>query len=418
MINTIKNSIIIILVAVVLYVALLVVAFIPNSETMVVNAEGAMNLFKQQPTYPVVFSVNETDIVADNFSDTVMIMATIKEDAKNLFEQALSPFGRTHYWDGYLVWLRPLLGIMSYSAIRYLNVILLVCLLILSSVLIKKRLNFGASLAYILSVCFCYITAIPSSLHYIQVFFIMMLAISFVCLFQNKLTSKNSLPPFFCYVFLIVGSITCYFDILSTPLITLGFPLVVCVLMLNKNSETSFFNVLKFVVIMSVFWVVGYAVTWGFKWILAAIFLDTDIFEYVREKFLRYGSESEQHPESFNEGFLFEVIKINFNLYFNSIALTIYGVVSCVAVFLALFFRKTKKQIISGLPIIVVSLYSFMWYFVGSSHSHIHSFFTFRTFSVFAFAFLAFLMFCVDGGKFKNALNNSKIANIINKTLE
>ncbi len=418
MLSTIKTSIIIILIAVVLYTALLVMTFIPNNETMIKNAEGAMNLFEQQPTYPVVFSVNGTDIVADNFSDSVMIMATIKEEGKNLFEQALSPFGRTHYWDGYLVWLRPLLSVMSYSAIRYLNEILLVCLLVLSSILIKRRLNFGVSLAYILSVCFCYITTIPSSLHYIQVFFIMMLAISFVCLFQNKLSSTNSLPPFFCYTFLIIGSITCYFDILSTPLITIGFPLVVCVLMLNKHIETSFFNILKFVVVMSFFWVAGYAITWGFKWILAAVFLDTDIFDYIREKFLRYGSESEQYPASLNEGFLYEVIKINFNLYFNSIALTIYSVVSSIAILLALIFRKSKKQIITASPVVVVSLYSFMWYFVGSSHSHIHSFFTFRTLSVFAFGLLSFLMFCVNTDKLNNTLNNLKIVQKIKKILE
>ncbi len=416
MAKTILKSIAVVVALCVLYTLLLTIVFIPSNESVAKYAELAMQRFSEQPVYPIGYTINETDILVDNFSESLMIMATIKDDGKNPFEAGLSPSERLHYWDGYLVLLRPALSVMSYSSFKYLNAILMLCLFVVSMALLKKHLNALVAFSFAVAVSMCYMSVVAMSMHYFQVFVIMFLAVIFVLTYHNKLKTGKVLSPFFCYVFLIIGSLTSFFDILSTPIITIGFPLAVAVMLLCQTKQHSFSNIALFVVVMSAFWGFGYAATWAVKWIIAGIAFGGDVFSYVTDKFLFYGAQNEKYPTSYEQSYIYDVLKNNAVLYFNQTAVAFYSIVSAVFLGLSLVFRKTKKQLVSQLPLIFIALYPFVWYFIGDNHSNIHSFFTFRTMSVFGFAFLSFLAFCVDYEKLKQCFFDNKIIQYLKKT--
>lgn len=138
---------------------------------------------------------------------------TVNGDIEESFE-----YGR--YWHGYLILLRILLCIFNITEIRILFILLFLVLGTTLLLLINKKINIWVMLVFLtafISVEYLYIGV---SLQGSSIFFITMLASIILIYRYNKIRD-------FSLLFLIIGSLTSFFDFLTVPLLTLGIPFTI-----------------------------------------------------------------------------------------------------------------------------------------------------------------------------------------------
>lgn len=138
---------------------------------------------------------------------------TVKGNIEESFEYA-------RYWHGYLIPLRILLCIFNITEIRILFILLFLVLATTLLMLINKKTNIWVMLVFLtafISVEYLYIGV---SLQGSSIFFITMLA-SIILIYRYKKIKD------FPLLFLIVGSLTSFFDFLTVPLLTLGIPFTI-----------------------------------------------------------------------------------------------------------------------------------------------------------------------------------------------
>lgn len=138
---------------------------------------------------------------------------TVKGNIEESFEYA-------RYWHGYLIPLRILLCIFNITEIRILFILLFLVLATTLLMLINKKTNIWVMLVFLtafISVEYLYIGV---SLQGSSIFFITMLTSIILIYRYNKIKD-------FLLLFLIVGSLTSFFDFLTVPLLTLGIPFTI-----------------------------------------------------------------------------------------------------------------------------------------------------------------------------------------------
>ena len=138
---------------------------------------------------------------------------TVNGDIEESFE-----YGR--YWHGYLILLRILLCIFNITEIRILFILLFLVLGTTLLLLINKKINIWVMLVFLtafISVEYLYIGV---SLQGSSIFFITMLASIILIYRYDKIRD-------FSLLFLIIGSLTSFFDFLTVPLLTLGIPFTI-----------------------------------------------------------------------------------------------------------------------------------------------------------------------------------------------
>ena len=181
--------------------------------------------------------------------------------------------------------------------------------------------------------------------------------------------------------FLAAGMLTSYFDFLTYPLVTLGFPLCVYLYLNRESGKRELMHIAAY----SAEWGIGYMGFWAMKWILTDILTGSStISDGLRTILERTQTAGEA---SRTAGFA-EVIKMNGSVYGNrAFGLLILGI------FIWLAGRSYKRRktvcrdsIIHAGIILLVALYPFVWFFCTQNHSQEHWIFTCKIFSVTVFA--------------------------------
>lgn len=138
---------------------------------------------------------------------------TVKGNIEESFEYA-------RYWHGYLIPLRILLCIFNITEIRILFILLFLVLGTTLLMLINKKTNIWVMLVFLMAFISVEYLYIGVSLQGSSIFFITMLASIILIYRYNKIKD-------FPLLFLIVGSLTSFFDFLTVPLLTLGIPFTI-----------------------------------------------------------------------------------------------------------------------------------------------------------------------------------------------
>mgnify|MGYP006916047027 CR=1 FL=1 len=167
----------------------------------------------------------------------------------------------SRYWHGNQVIIRPLLCVMPLKGIRMLNVVLLFLLLV--TLLATMRRRIGKADALIVTGCLAavMIPSVPLCLNYVSTFYIGLIA-SLLILSWRATTAQwlNTV-----IVFYVIGAMTTYLDLLTTPMIAMAVPLVVYMLYIKPKRPW------RTVIVLSLSWLLGYASLWATKWFLAAL---------------------------------------------------------------------------------------------------------------------------------------------------
>lgn len=263
-------------------------------------------------------------------------------------------YGR--YWHGYMTVIKPLLCHFNYYHLRMINYFLLFSLLFITICLINRKLTWPLGMVFLGSFMLVGFTFIPECLQFVPCFYIA-LAVTLLSLSvpATLLSRKNCV-----YLFYTVGALTCFFDFLTTPIITLGIPMAVILLLRREDMRNSS------VLFYSLSWAMGYVILWGMKWVLVAILTDYDIFRDALEAVVcRTGA-----PDAgFNAW-------IDHSLYFKAgalLLLILVGYVLCLV-------KGSRITAVARRysPLLAVALLPFVWVCLTRQHTINHTYFVWR----------------------------------------
>lgn len=331
----------------------------------------------------------------DNFTDSLILNVCYDLDSENLnvFERAManSKYNKggpinslekttkeepqangkyERYWFGSTAITRILLIFFDYPTIRYLNLIIIFILLMIAFYLISKNINIKIAMAFALSFLFMGLPIIPMSLQYTPVCIITLSTVIIINLLYKKTCFKKILP----YLFVIIGCITAFMDLLTYPLLTFGIPIIILLLLENEiDKNKKFIDYLKETVKYGFLWSMGYFGTYFLKWVIASIVLNKNVIEKAWKQIL---FRADLEKGEINK---FSMIYKNVQLYFNGFA--VFCIVAYYLPFIIKFIKNKviKKENIKLVSILLlIALLPYIWYIILSNHSNIHYWMTYR----------------------------------------
>ncbi len=293
------------------------------------------------------------------------------------------------YWHGYLVVLKPLLLLTSLNGIRMLNGIAMMLLLGAVVMLCGKQNKMGLGVAILAAMPFLFFGTTFSSLSLSTCYYVAMAAVLALLLMKVKTREAHVME-----LFLVTGIATAYFDLLTYPLVTLGFPLC-AYLYLREGNERA----LKTAGLCTLEWGIGYGVMWAFKWILSDVFTGSRVIaDAFATIFSRVGSAEGGRFAGYGE-----VLSNNLTPFLNmSFGLLALAILACLV---WMFCRnlQNKKQgnvkeanskncvgsIKNNIVYLLIACLPFVWWFVLQNHSEEHWAYTCRIFAVTVLALVA-----------------------------
>ncbi|MDT2644468.1 hypothetical protein P7D38_03455 [Enterococcus dongliensis] len=373
---------------IIIYSVGMALAFSLPNEYIEKNVNSSIVILDNEGLY---FRLNSSDAKAtklDNFTDRQMIRRTIGID-KNPIISAMSMTNYARYWHGYQIFLRPLLFLVNYAVIRQLYGFILILLLGINFYLLIKKLDIFIALSLFISLYFARFYTFFLSMQFTNVFF---LALIFnVFLLTRKEININS-SSFLLYFF-VIGSLTNFFDLLTVPLITLGIPLVILAYYSLKNSYFKQVSLLKSIiniVLISLSWGLGYALTWVSKWIIGTLILKQNVLKDAFNTVLFRTEGNEKYPLD-----RVNMFHLNLTTMFNKFNISLLVLFILLTIYIIIIKRKELLNKINMNSIIIIPIISFpyIWYGVLANHSQIHYWFTYRLQIISVFALLAFLSY-------------------------
>ena len=288
----------------------------------------------------------------------------------------------SRYWHGYMLPLRLLLSATTFTNIQmfFYGVILVLTLSLFLS-LHKNNLS-----ALIFPLALALFIMMPAALgiciQYVPVSIICLLS----CLLLSSHYDRIRIFPGNAFFFGIIGLLTCYYDLLTFPMITLCMPLVILIQQMIVHKDPHIFLHILYCVIG---WCIGFFGFWMLKFILN-IFLygSYDAMNVIWQIKLRTSSQS--NGTSFSRlGALFSNIYVLLgkDLYrFLFIAFAAYEIIRIV--------YSVKKKAFQINPVallfLIPGLIPVIWMLLTSNHIYDHYYYTYRNL---AGAICAFIMF-------------------------
>lgn len=365
--------------------------YIPVNENNMTASYEIMDKEGWYPAIPIVSASYETYFtsykpgVLDDSSDYVMLGKALYTVVDSALVTAMNMDGYSRYWHGYVSVLRPLFAVFDYGEIRTGNAMgqLLLMALLFSFIYQKKGIKYA--LLALTSYCLLMPLAMPFSLQYSWVFYI---TYGFLLYLVSR--KKECLPDGMklYWIFMAVGMLTSYFDLLTYPLYTWGIPMTWWLLLQEKEQKSSVY--VKNTIYTGVWWLFGYAGMWLSKWCLGSIILKENIFEVVFSKGAKW-TDSENALELSGR---LEAIYANWKHY----EYKLYVILLLAWLLFVIIFsiRNGVARNARNKALLLVGMSSAVWYFVMSKHTLGHHFFAYRTWGISILAVLGILIISTE----------------------
>lgn len=350
----------------------------------------------------------------DNFTDCLMVNIALSApdddrttaamlnpmhlgDIKNQVDQtwswahradSVSPpqvnYGR--YWHGYQVPLRLLLTVTDYRGIRLANALLLALLTLTLLVLCWRRVAPSVSLALLLSLLLVMMpVVVPWSMQYSTCFIVMLLAS--IAVLAMKRVGRSL--PLAAALMAATGALTAFLDLLTTPVLTLGFPLAFY-LLASKPA-----NKWRVAMLLVAAWAVGYAGTWAAKWVVAGVITGEDVLSDAMRT-ARYRTVGRDVDSS-------SIVLVDLLKHYWAMVTPLQGVVlvavAAAALALLRLLARGWRVMTRHLLLLAVAALPLLWYALLAQHSFQHRWFTWRSLAVTFFALFCYLIYTVKDGR-------------------
>ncbi len=275
----------------------------------------------------------------------------------------------SRYWHGNLVILKPLL---SFFTIKTIYKIHLVIFLIIFCVLLFKLLKHSIllTIAFILGAISINMFNVTNCTNLINIFYLAMITSIIIIHKYEKDQNINIL-------FLIIGMLSSYFDLITCETITLTLPLFIYIFLHFKDKKQIS---IKTIIIPILLWLLGFTISYLFKWLLVVIHYHGHFIDKVFDPLkLELFKESKNITNTIKIAFK-SLLPYNINFIYIFVAVSLF--ISIINII------KLKKNRINYLFLIIISLIPFLRYLVLSYHSNLNNYFTYK-------AFLPFIMFLI-----------------------
>ena len=297
----------------------------------------------------------------------------------------LVPFSYARYWHGYLIWLRPLLLVTSITGVRVVQYAALAALLAAAVWLLRRRCGLRAAVWFAVSQLLVTVFWVPHQVQYFTCF-----ALAYAgCVW---VLAKPRRSDDVCLMLLVLGVTTSFCDLLVTPILTLGLPLV-CWLLEPQQRLRAGVPQCGVVVGGSLSWGAGYLLCWAVKWVLAGLVTGQNVIaDALHQVGVRTAADTWHGMElTWSNIFTFVYRTLNGKHLFWPCLL---AVVLLAALFVLSI--RSRQQLVRALPLLLCTLMTPAWFVVLRTHSIQHGWFTWRALGLTLFAGLAFLYYCCD----------------------
>ena len=364
------------------YSLLVVVDCIPNEWIQTAAEESAEILLYQGEKYGGVLE----GWYIDNVTDADCISVVVNKCSKNPFYNAINAYqfasesdmqtngievlyssvhgngtivgDHSYLWNGFQIWLRPLMIRYNITEIRMLLYLIIIFLSTITFILIDKIAgNFWGFIPFFVSfILFNFQMESLSLLFFNDLFITLIGCIAVLLISKDDNRNKKSI-----YVFAAIGSSVAFFSMLILPLITLAFPLI---LSYAYPYETR--NGRRIVCLLKeiVSWTVSYGITMVSKIIISIFVLGN--WEGIL-KVIKYSGEDSYELKDR----LFGMIDVFIRIAWESEA-KIY-ITAGILVFLCVYVIMRKKYLSFNLMnyagYIIISLLPCAWCFVCIGHT-------------------------------------------------
>ena len=408
-----KKIIAIFIVLISVYVLSLTLIYSFDFDRINIHSKEGVVLLNSETLWPKLFFNKSVGGMLDNFTDKVMLEEAVPNDKSlNALEQSMHMNGYARYWHGYQVFLRPLLIGFKYVEIRYFASFVIFGMLFWVLNIFRDRVNIAFANFFLFSLCCCKLFLIPMCMQFFNMTLLMLVSVVFAdkfCLNDDLIRKKNFERFYICSF--IVGSLTAFFDLLTTPLLPIGVLMLFWLCFFEKDKSIEIKN--KFIFFNLFNWLLGYIGTWASKWIIATLVTSENIIiNAINQVIYRTGSKFAL-SEGGKSVSKFEALKLNFKMLFlplgNTKIIILIFLILLVFSVLIYYFRRKEMNNNFVKRILFISSLPQIWYFITANHSQLHHSFTYRSQIITLLGVIYLAYYMIDWNKVKSRLAWRKI---------
>ena len=291
-------------------------------------------------------------------------------------DTTLVPIDYARYWHGSTFLFRIVLAVTSYTTLQRLMSLTIALLFALFICCYYPRAGLWKTLVWVVSWVLVNGFATQFSMQFFPV-----LALALIC--SILIIPHDDNPAYIAMLLFVIGCLTCYFDLLTTPLLTFGWPLAVWI-SLQRSSTINLKDSLLQITGWGALWGTGYGLTFASKWALGSWILKTNVLQDAADQ-VAYRMTSSDFTR-------WDAVTQNFSMLPLSMLLT---VLILLCILMVLRFRAQGGT--KALLLLMTALLPYVWYLLVANHSYLHAWFTYRLQAVSIAALLmAILSFCSD----------------------
>lgn len=368
---------------------LLVLAFLLPQAPIMDNVRQSASIFEETGSYPIAEPYCESQM--DYFTDALILLEAANQHDSSVLDRALNVYriggnpaptivkyandesavfnelGYTRYWHGYLIYVKPLLCVFSFRAIRRIGLLLQVLLLLCIMWRLVKSHRPLIALGFWLGYVTVSVKALGYCLQYWPVTFSMLITcLAIVAMWERNVVSASRIS----LLFTVTGAAVNYFDFLTFPLVTLTIPLLLLFALEGPSSPK---YVMQVFILSALSWGFAYAFMWVLKWLLATILTGQNVFAEAASagKYRSMFSESDE-PISYLQSIYQSLTRYLGNPF--NLAVAAFTFFAVARLVLNKEIDKGKIRLLAriALPTIIAMSFILLWYLAMLEHCWLH----------------------------------------------
>lgn len=431
---------------VLVFVTALSAVFALPGDSVLANVRESIPRLEDEGAYPRPF-IDHAAFQLDNVTDCLMLDTALGEQSANPFVASMAmyrgvlapgvtsgdpvqllkdsstgtrsyPEAYARYWHGYQVVLRPAMALFTYQEVRYLNMLLLGLLSAGLIALVWARVNPGTAVALIAALLFGGFAVVPMSLQFSGVTYIALLgSLAIVLLPDMAITRRGDLE-----LFLTLGALTAFVDLLTAPLLTLGIPLgVALAVRAARLPQAGVRDDTLFSARTVAAWSVGYVGAWASKWVIGSVVLGREVFDGAAGQAMLWSGATTQDSgvlEALKVNFMNMVPLVSFDPAVSGLARYVlvgpFGWMVLAALtattLLLVCFRSSRRQMARASVTLLLVPIPYAWLALLSTHSKLHFAFTYRAQAIAVFAIVYFVAASIDWARVRACVGSASSA--------
>lgn len=299
-------------------------------------------------------------------------------------------FHVVRHWMGITVPLKILFIFFDYTQIRLIILVVLFCLTFRIMQAVYKD-DKNLSIAFGISLIAIDITSAFLTVNSYSMMLLTLIALIYYLNHKELFFTGGG------YAFFVIGGLTCYFDLMSSPIMTYLY-VAIFLLILNRNIR-NLKSCFAFFIKTGVNWLAGYIFTWLAEWGVSSIALRENVFKDALNEMFRMvdGRVVDWMPENEIEKIL-GAIQINVNMLLTEpfINQTILFLILGLVGILLWYVRKDAEKFYMYFSLIIVGVIPFGWFVAASNQSFIFGNISYRILGATVMVGVYLLLQCYD----------------------